>query len=82
MPDPRIAVVTDSTATRDMPDARSYLHSFNGNEYVYTSSYPAQMRWEALEDNVTEGRLNLSYPIHFGESPASRGAVAPAETPP
>ena len=61
---------TDSTATRDMPDARSYLHSFNGNEYVYTSSYPAQMRWEALEDNVTEGRLNLSYPIHFGESDA------------
>jgi len=58
---------TDSKATRDMPNARSYKYSFNEIEYIYTASFPAQMRWEALEDNVDEARLEFSYPIRFGQ---------------
>ncbi len=60
---------TDSTATRDMPDARSYLYSFNENagDYIYTTYFPPQMRWEMLEDNVDEARLELAYPFRFGE---------------
>jgi outer membrane receptor protein involved in Fe transport len=59
---------TDSKATRDMPDARSYKYSFNEVEYVYTSSFPAQMRWESLEDSVDEGRLEVSRAIGFGDA--------------
>src|SRR5690606_7673568 len=32
------------------------------------SSFPAQMRWESLEDRVDEGRLEISRAIGFGDA--------------
>ncbi len=59
---------TDSTATRDQPDARSYLYSWSesAGDYTYTTYFPPQMRWEMLKDNVDEARLEASYPFQFG----------------
>ena len=60
---------TDSSASRDMPFARSSMYTLSvAGEYVYTPSFPAQMRWEMMDDSVEEMRLGLTYPFVFGDS--------------
>lgn len=59
---------TDSTAERDVPFARNYLYSQSSpGEFVYTSSFPAQVRYEFMEDGSDEAQLGLRYPIEFGD---------------
>lgn len=60
---------TDSNASRNLPFARrsTYSQTVDG-DYVYTSSFPAQMRWEMMNDDVEEARLGLSFPIALGEA--------------
>ncbi|HPA00720.1 MAG TPA: TonB-dependent receptor [Chiayiivirga sp.] len=61
--------VTDSDATRDMPFARSYLYALDAaGEYAYTSSFPAQMRWEQMRDDAREARVDVSLPFALGEA--------------
>lgn len=60
---------TDSRATRDLPFARSSKYTRNvAGDYIYTPSFPAQMRWEMMHDDVEEARLGLSFPMSFGEA--------------
>lgn len=59
--------LTDSDATRELPFARSYLYTLNGaGQFVYTSSFPAQMRWEMMRDDAREGRVDVAVPFALG----------------
>lgn len=60
---------TDSSARRDLPFARSSTYTRNvAGDYVYSSSFPVQMRWEMMDDSVTETRLGASLPLRIGDS--------------
>ena len=57
---------TDSAAERDLPFARNYLYADDGEgEFVYTASFPPQVRYEFLEDNSEEAQVGLRYPLQF-----------------
>lgn len=59
---------TSSRAQRDVPFARSYVFSERDpGEYIYTNSFPPQIRYEFLVDDVDESQLALMYPFSWGE---------------
>jgi hypothetical protein len=60
---------TSSRANREVPMARSYLFSERDpGEFTYTNSFPPQIRYETLVDDVDESQLALSYPFEFGDA--------------
>ncbi|MBB5207512.1 TonB-dependent receptor [Chiayiivirga flava] len=59
---------TDSRATRDLPLGRAYRYGQNGaGEFVYTASFPPQVRYEFLDDNADEAQFGLRYPFTLGD---------------
>jgi outer membrane receptor protein involved in Fe transport len=58
---------TTSHARRDMPYARAYVYAERDpGEFVYSTSFPAQVRYEALDDALDESQAVLRYPFDFG----------------
>lgn len=57
---------TTSRARRDMPYARSYVYSERDpGQFVYSTSFPAQVRYEALDDELDEAQLVLRHPFDW-----------------
>lgn len=61
---------TTSTANRELPFAKDYRFSFDENldAFAYTNSFPAQFRFETLEDQVDEAQLGLQLPWEWSDS--------------
>ncbi|MBD8527029.1 TonB-dependent receptor domain-containing protein [Pseudomarimonas arenosa] len=61
---------TSSRANRDLPFGKSYVYSFDEDQqdFVYTNSFPAQFRYELLEDLVDESQLGVQVPWEWSEA--------------
>lgn len=60
--------VTRSRANRDVPHARSYVFSeLDPGQFAYTNSFPPQIRYEFLEDQVEEMQVAAQLPLEWDD---------------